>query len=390
MGHRDATQSCGFGARLAIILTAAVVIAASMAACGDAETPTTPTASAAEAAADAVDVLRNGTRSEREGAARELGTMADPAVVPALIDALTDDAWSVRSEAVAALSPWKDPRAVMPLLDLIAVAPVSPAVADTDLFDAQATYRGAIEALGAIGDARAAPRLIEIAAVDDVTPESVAANDALGQIGPSAVPAAAAALEGVSAARGPIVVELLAALGPTALDPLTGALQHPRAVVRVAAAEALGAMGTPAIDPLIAALKQKSVDVRNAAARSLGSLGATRATGTLVAMLSTTGTRAAATSALVAIYRDDATPLLKYLKAKKTVRVYEPLIRIGQKNTVDKLVAALKKFGTKSMGEDYLNSGNATLEKAAKAWGKAHGYSVITMPGFGSDPWGTG
>ena len=98
----------------------------------------------------------------------------------------------------------------------------------------------------------------------------------------------------------------------------------------------------------------------------------------------------AVTRALVKIHADNGTPLVGYLRSRKTVGVYRALIRIGDGDTVSALVKAMKTFGTKTMGETYLNCGSPRLEKAAKAWAAAHGYRVVTRPGSGDEAWGSG
>jgi HEAT repeat protein len=156
----------------------------------------------------------------------------------------------------------------------------------------------------------------------------------------------------------------------------------------VAAADALGGFGTGAVKPLVAALDARGDDLRSAAARSLGEIGDDRATEGLVGLLDDAGTRRAAVGALVAIHRDDATPLVRYLRSRATVAVYRPLIRIGQKDTVPALVTALERFGTEAMGETYLNCGEPRLEKAAKQWARAHGYIVVPGMGSAEEAWG--
>jgi hypothetical protein len=81
--------------------------------------------------------------------------------------------------------------------------------------------------------------------------------------------------------------------------------------------------------------------------------------------------------------------LLRYLESESTVVVYLAIIRIGQSNTERALVTALNTFGYEQMAVDYLNCGNATLDKAARAWAAKHGYVVYTTPGGGGQvTWG--
>ena len=308
--------------------------------------------------------------------------------MPALVEALDDEDWDVRARAAAAFTTIPDERAVLPLLALIEREPAAPEVRDEDLRAAREACDNAVAALGVIGDARAAPRLVAIA-VDEATGlDREAAGVALVATGEDGLPAVEGALQAAPASTAPGVVALLARFGDVALDPLVAALKDKRAAVRIAAAMELGAFGAPAYKPLLTALGGKGDELRSAAARSLGQVGDAHATGRLVTLLADSGTRRAAVAALVAIHRDDGTPLVKYLRKKATVQVYRPLIRIGQADTVSALVTALERFGTKTMGETYLNSGQPRLEKAAKRWAAAHGYTVVPSVGAGEESWG--
>jgi HEAT repeat protein len=395
-GRRTASGAAAFGFIL--------VLAGGLAGCGDAASTVEPGAngnlpgpSGAGSGGQAtgpggtealVEVLRSGTRSERAAAAAELGALGDDDAVPALVAALDDESWQVRAAVAGALRDLPDPASVAPLLDLIAVEPAPPAVPEDELWTARNACNAAIEALGIIGDPAAATRLAEIATDRASELDREAAGDAVVAIGAAAVPAVLAVLDDASTTTAPAVVALLGRLGDDALDPLVAALKDKRAVVRVAAAKALGGQGAAAVKPLIAALGAKGNDLRIAAATALGALGDTRATEALVRLLATKETRPAAVRALVSIHRGDATPLVKYLKSASTIQVYRPLIRIGQADTVPALVKALQRFGNKTMGETYLNCGQPKLEKAAVAWGKAHGYIVIPSYGAGEEAWG--
>ena len=363
------------------------------------------------------DALDDVDPSVRWSAAQALGFIADPAAVPALSEALNDADSFVRSVAVEALVAIGDSGAVEPLLALVAVKPTATvAVGERDPF------LEAVRALGTLGDARAVARLLELAAgpadVDSLTVLLVtqAADDALDAIGPAAIPALTGAVGSPDAKialaattalgrRGPAAIPGLAKsvrsphadaalaavtalgrLGAPALDPLLAALGDKRSAIRVAAASALGGFGKPALKPLFAALKHKDAALRVAAATSLGQIGDRAATSPLIAALADAkvaqehggdrGLFHEASAALASIHRGDATALVKYLKVQKTVGVYYALIRIGQADTRSALVTALRKFGDVSMAEEYLNSGEPTLEKTARDWAKAHGYTV--------------
>jgi len=69
---------------------------------------------------------------------------------------------------------------------------------------------------------------------------------------------------------------------------------------------------------------------------------------------------------------------------------YEYFIRKGQSGTESLLIDALNQFGGKSMGEDYLNCGNAELAKAAVVWAESKGYTIIKSSGTSDSPrWGS-
>lgn len=338
--------------------------------------------------ASLLEVLQAGTRSERAAAASELGAMADDDAVPALIAALDDESWEVRAAVAAALRDIPNPASVGPLLALIATEPAPPDVREDELWTARDACNAAIEALGVIGDPQAAARLAEIAVDEETGLDREAAGTAVVAMGEAAVPALTTFLSRASTAQAPAVAALLGRLGDGALGPLVAALKDKRAGVRIAAARALGGQGAEAVKPLMAALGAKGTDLRIAAAASLGAIGDTRATAALVRLLAAKKTRPAAVRALVSIHRENATPLVKYLASRSTVQVYRPLIRIGQTTTVPALVKALQRFGSKTMGETYLNCGQPKLEKAARAWARAHGYIVVPSVGAGEEAWG--
>jgi len=332
-----------------------------------------------------IAALRDGTRTERADAAKALGQLGDRAAVPALITALGDESWTVREGAATALGVLRDPAAIDALLALIAV---EPSQAATDDAAAVGACDAAVTALGLLGDTRAVPRLVAIALDDGTALDRAGAEAAIVEIGPGAVAGIATALTRASSGNAAMLAQLIARFGDPGFGPLVKALSNKSTAVRVAAATALDAYGARAGKPLIVALGDRTTAVRVAAAHSLGVIGATGPTAALVKLLSTRATRNAAVNALVAIHRDNATPLVKYLRSRATVMVYRPLIRIGQANTVSALVKAIRSFGDKTMGETYLNCGNPTLEKAARAWGTAHGYVVVPSGGVDGESWG--
>ena len=189
------------------------------------------------------------------------------------------------------------------------------------------------------------------------------------------------------ASRAVQIVPLMARLGDAGLAPLKAALADKRPAVRIAAAKALGGYGEDGLSPLLGALKATDRNLRIAAVNALGDLGDAKATAALVAQLSDSKMTSAVTRALTRIHTDDGSPLVRYLKSRKTVGVYRALIRIGDADTISALVTAMRTFGNKTMGETYLNCGSPRLEKAAKAWaprmatGSSRGQAPATSPG---------
>jgi HEAT repeat protein len=289
-------------------------------------------------------------------AVQALATRGDASSVPALAEATSDADPDVALAAIGALADIGGPRAVDAVLAIAATVPQS------DDFVAADRFVAAVEALGTLRGADAVARLLELKADEDMDVAAgwLAAHDALE------------------------------ALGIEDIQALASALSHPDEAVRLEAITRLGAIGGPAAaKALIGQVGSKTEAIRMAAIDALGEAGDPSGTATLVKALGDAKAFAAASAALVDIHRDNAKPLLSYLKKKATVKVYLALIRIGQKGTESALVTALNAYGTKDMAVDYLNCGNTTLEKAARGWASKHGYVVITMPGGGSVTWGT-
>lgn len=313
------------------------------------------------------------------------GPLATPrafesAPVPDLISALQDPDAVVRLEAVKSLGARKDATTVAALGRL---------VGDPDPDVALAV----VEALGQIGDPAAAATLLGVVASppdDQIGPQAeryTAAIVALGKIrGPAAITRLLELSTDLDLDVGEAVTavtDALEALGPADVPALAKALGHKDQDVRLKAIERLGSIGGSALDVLLGQLGSKTVAIRVAAAEALGTTDDRRATAALVRGLADSKLLSAATGALASIYDADGKPLVEYLKAKKTIKVYLALIMIGQKNTETALVTALDKFGYVDMAEDYLNCGNARLDKAAPAWASRHGYRIVTRSGVG-------
>jgi uncharacterized protein (TIGR02996 family) len=114
--------------------------------------------------------------------------------------------------------------------------------------------------------------------------------DLLGRIGPSAVPALAAALRDESGHVRRQAARVLQTIGPgavAAVPTLIAALQDDIAEVRVNAETALGKIGAGAVEALSTALQDHNANVRRGAAWALDGIGrnAVKAIPTLIAAL---------------------------------------------------------------------------------------------------------
>jgi HEAT repeat protein len=205
-------------------------------------------------------------RAEAASVLAEMGTKAD-AAVPALIAALKDTVGSVRSEAARALGKI-GPKAKPAVAVLIAL------LKDQD----EGVRSAAALALGNLGpEAKGAVlALLWLAAADPFGGVQDSASEAVGRIGPAAIPELKAALKAdrdqvrLGAVRG------LMNMGPkaeAAVLALTESLKDRKAHVRAGAAQALGGIGTqarPAIPALMEALKDRYGGARMQAISALG------------------------------------------------------------------------------------------------------------------------
>jgi len=66
-------------------------------------------------------------------------------------------------------------------------------------------------------------------------------------------------------------------------------------------------------------------------------------------------------------------------------------VRLGRAGTESGLIDALDAEGDTIMALNFLNSGNPKLDRGARAWAAAHGYTVTSSPGPGAPvSWGSG
>lgn len=208
--------------------------------------------------------------------AHRLGALRDPDDVARLAAGLDDPSFLVRRVCVRALGSIGDPAAVPALLD---------AVGEPEL------ARDLVAALCRIGYGACPPlrALVQRAAAAGPAPTAGTADAMPSDPAPTAGPATTAdAADGTPSDR---TVEVAAiALGligdPVAVPALVGVLDHPADGVQAEAAAALGRIGAPqALDALLAKLGSPHERVRRAAAGALGELGDPRAVDGLRAAL---------------------------------------------------------------------------------------------------------
>lgn len=213
----------------------------------------------------------------RAGAVKELGALNDPRAVMPLVEALKDNGYFVREEAIAALGEIGSP----------AVEPVIAVLADKSA-DRNARQAAALS-LGAVGDNRAVTPLLS--ALDEGNYElKREVIIALGDIGDErAIPALGTILNDAQAQwqLAWLAAEALAKIGSPAVDHLLPVLRNNGDnQVRQAAAISLGGTGDlRAVEPLIDALDDASGGVRANAALALGRLGDKRAVKPIIKLL---------------------------------------------------------------------------------------------------------
>jgi len=235
-------------------------------------------------------ILATGDDEERHAALARLAGNQDRAALDLLIEAMGDESWRVRKEAVSRVSAW--PRADEAAAVLVAalgeesnVSRRNAAVealglvgrpAVPHLLGALATppsmRKLVIDALGVIGDGRAVGPLSAELRDEDANLRAAAA-EALGHLGHrEAVPALLAALGAADLLTRLAALEALNRLGAgVPYDRLAPLLAEP--VLRRAALEALGFAGDAgALPAMITALSDRSRGAREAAVTALQAL----------------------------------------------------------------------------------------------------------------------
>lgn len=81
--------------------------------------------------------------------------------------------------------------------------------------------------------------------------------------------------------------------------------------------------------------------------------------------------------------------LVRHLfKAEIRLRTLFLGVKLGIPGSPEKLIAVLMKDGTKSMAEDFLNSGSPELYEGGKRWANENGYSITAGMGSHRAAWG--
>ncbi|HPP52681.1 MAG TPA: HEAT repeat domain-containing protein, partial [Thermoguttaceae bacterium] len=292
------------------------------------------------------EALKDKDSRVRWRAAEALGNLGDRESIPALREALKDQDWHVREAAAEAL---------------VKLGPPSIPALREALKDQHSDVRhAAAKALGNLGDHESIPALREALKDQDWHVRGIAA-EVLGKLGDrESIPA------------------------------LREALKDEELSVRNAAAKALGKLGPEAIPALREALKDQDEDVGEAAAEALLHLGEVPKTKrdlvfwsclTPNGIVFLRGIWPEAKEIMLTFLRDPDLPT--------ACRAAETLIRIGDPDTVPHLVRFLQERGSVEVAEWYLNCGQPALERAAREWAAARGYSVGTWPGgYGGPHWG--
>ncbi|MEZ4671973.1 MAG: HEAT repeat domain-containing protein [Anaerolineae bacterium] len=213
----------------------------------------------------AIAALDSLNAEERRSALKSLAQMNHPAAYAALVAAVQHTVRDVRVDAaflLAKQTEYKDPAAVPGLLD---------ALSDED----PRLRSAACKALGDIGDGAAVADLLRVMVKDTDSNIRWQATGALGKIGSAAVPGLCEALRDEDwKVRRSAAEALWSMHEPAAVPSLAEALVDKNDVVRQAAAGALEGMGAGAVTSLIDVMKSmKDPGISRAAASMLQKIG---------------------------------------------------------------------------------------------------------------------
>jgi hypothetical protein len=177
---------------------------------------------------------------------------------------------------------------------------------------------------------------------------------------------------------------------------LTEALKSGDRTVRGDAAAALGQSGDAhAVKPLIEALKDRDPYVRAFADMALIRIGAP-AVEPLISAMKDNELYVAALSALALTSMKDArahAALMKALEEHNSRAIFGThtfFVRIGLPGSESALIEALEKYPSREMAEEFINSGDPALQKAANDWAQKYRQSLKPGPITASVHWGSG
>ena len=149
------------------------------------------------------------------------------------------------------------------------------------------------------------------------------------------------------------------------------------------------------VHSLIVGLEDKTQFVRVASARALGKIGDYRAVKSLMIALNDEEGYVRNLSARALKNMKDAPEVQSLINAFKEenlikiAKYYGLFITLGEEGTRNILIKILDRHGTKIMAEDFLNSGEPLLEKAAREWAECHNYKISQKTyGNGGASWG--
>jgi len=330
----------------------------------------------------------------RCAAAEELGRIADPRSVEALIEALNRG--RLCDGGVAALVTIGDDRAIPALI-----------AGDDDDWDQVQ------QSLDKFGDTAVVPLVAALDTKNDLVRRR--ASEALVQMGSVAAPGLISSLTHTNEdVRGAAALTLGRIADVRAVQPLIAALEDPEPQVIQLAVEALSSLrDRRAVEPLIRVLTHESGIVRRQAVEALGDLGDLRAVKPLIARLTDRhinnavarsleklswkpGSQRERVYYLVAMRDADALkaesnwPSVKQVWLEDIQSGQKPRIEfalhaftgIGHDEALADLLQIIRTKGNKPIAQAYLNCNQPELRAAANAWAERHGYVIMPTEGY--------